>query len=287
MPYHVESDNDSCNGYAVVKDSDGEVMGCHRTQGQAEQQIAAINASEDEQRAESYAPTQGMIEEARRGLDWREEYNRGGTEIGVARARDIVNGRNLSRDTIGRMASFFARHEVDKEGQGFTPDQDGYPSAGRIAWALWGGDPGKTFADAIMADEERAAGDPPAIVTDIDGTLLIGKDINTDLVQTLNNSDAAVLVVSAREPDQRSQTETRLGEIGLNYDELFLVGGANATTAKVQKVNELLERFDIIAAYENNETTRRAYADIGIDARNPISNRSVAEQILADIRARR
>jgi hypothetical protein len=262
-------------------------MGCHRTQGQAEQQIAAINASEDEQRAESYAPTQGMIEEARRGLDWREEYNRGGTEIGVARARDIVNGRNLSRDTIGRMASFFARHEVDKEGQGFTPDQDGYPSAGRIAWALWGGDPGKTFADAIMADEERAAGDPPAIVTDIDGTLLIGRNINTDLVETLNNSDAAVLVVSAREPDQRSQTETRLGEIGLNYDELFLVGGANATTAKVQKVNELLERFDIIAAYENNETTRRAYADIGIDARNPISNRSVAEQILADIRARR
>jgi hypothetical protein len=287
MPYHVESDNDSCNGYAVVKDADGEVMGCHRTQDQAEQQIAAINASEDEQRAESYAPTQGMIEEARRGLDWREEYNRGGTEIGVARARDIVNGRKLSRDTIGRMASFFARHEVDKEGQGFTPDQDGYPSAGRIAWALWGGDPGKTFADAIMANEQRAAGDPPAIVTDIDGTLLIGRDINTDLVETLNNSDAAVLVVSAREPDQRPQTESRLGQIGLNYDELFLVGGANATTAKVQKVNELLERFDIIAAYENNETTRRAYADIGIDARNPISNRSVAEQILADIRNRR
>jgi hypothetical protein len=102
-----------------------------------------------------------MIEEARRGLDWREEYNRGGTEIGVARARDIVNGRNLSRDTIGRMASFFARHEVDKEGQGFTPDQDGYPSAGRIAWALWGGDPGKTFADAIMQQEDNTDDSTP------------------------------------------------------------------------------------------------------------------------------
>jgi hypothetical protein len=46
------------------------------------------------------------------------------------------------------------------------------------------------------------------------------------------------------------------------------------------------EYVDILAAYENNETTRRAYTDIGIDARNPISNRSIAEQILAEIRDR-
>lgn len=286
MPWHVEEGREDCQGFAVVKDEDGSLVGCHRTEAQADRQLAALYASEENMRAEGYAPTQGMIEEAQRGLDWRQEFNRGGTEVGVARARDIVNGRNLSRDTVGRMASFFARHEVDKEGQGFTPDEDGYPSAGRIAWALWGGDPGKAFADAIMNDETRAAGDPPAIVTDIDGTLLIGDGVNTDLVQTLNDSDAAILVVSAREPDQRPQTENRLAAISLNYDELFLVGGSNATTAKVQKVNELLDRYNIIAAYENNETTRRAYTDIGIDARNPISNRSIAEQILAEIRDR-
>ena len=38
------------------------------------------------------------------------------------------------------MASYFARHEVDKQGQGWSPGEDGFPSAGRIAWALWGGD---------------------------------------------------------------------------------------------------------------------------------------------------
>jgi hypothetical protein len=48
------------------------------------------------------------------------------------------------------MVSFFARHEVDKQGQGYTPDEDGYPSAGRIAWALWGGDPGRAWAEAIV-----------------------------------------------------------------------------------------------------------------------------------------
>jgi HK97 family phage prohead protease len=92
-------------------------------------------------------PTNGMVAEAKKGLAWREEFNRGGTEVGVARARDIINKKDLSDETIGRMVSYFARHEVDKEGEGFYPNQDGFPSAGRIAWALWGGDPGKTWAD--------------------------------------------------------------------------------------------------------------------------------------------
>lgn len=309
MPYHIESDHESCNGFAVVKDSDAEVMGCHRNEDQASRQMAALYAAEDDaaakdydepthtmpdgtvmagashpradadapvedqvkgssinepgsasnksgdiaineatetalqnkadahneqmteddrpswtrvsvgalrsvyrrgsgaystshrpgigraqwsmarvnaflylartgrpenakyvgdndllnsdhpryskqERAVSHTPTDAMVQEARRGLDWRQEFNRGGTEVGVARARDIANRRPLSHETVGRMASFFARHEVDKEGQGFTPDQDGYPSAGRIAWALWGGDPGKAFADAIMREEQ-------------------------------------------------------------------------------------------------------------------------------------
>jgi hypothetical protein len=81
-------------------------------------------------------PTVEMAEEARRGLQWRAEYNRGGTAVGVARARDISNRVNLSPETIRRMVSYFARHEVDKEGQGFKQGEEGYPSAGRIAWAL-------------------------------------------------------------------------------------------------------------------------------------------------------
>lgn len=94
-----------------------------------------------------FKPTEAMAQEAVRGLAWREEFNRGGTEVGVARARDISNRRNLSPDTIQRMVSYFARHEVDKEGEGFSPGEQGYPSAGRIAWALWGGDAGQSWAN--------------------------------------------------------------------------------------------------------------------------------------------
>jgi len=102
-------------------------------------------------------PTDSMKAEARRGLDWRKEFGRGGTEIGVARARDIVNGRDLPRATIARMVSYFARHEVDKQGKGWSSGDEGYPSAGRIAWALWGGDPGKTWAEKELRKMDNSA----------------------------------------------------------------------------------------------------------------------------------
>ena len=108
-------------------------------------------APKPEERQEGYTPNDAMVNEARRGLEWRALYGRGGTEVGVARARDIVNRRRLSRTTIVRMASFFARHAIDRRAQGFRPGEPGYPSAGRIAWALWGGDPGVTFARSILA----------------------------------------------------------------------------------------------------------------------------------------
>ena len=104
-------------------------------------------------------PTDGMVSEAEKGLEWRKEYGRGGTEVGVARARDIKNRKELSFDTVKRMYSFFSRHEVDKKAEGFSPGEEGYPSAGRIAWALWGGDAGFAFSRKItgMISEDRAA----------------------------------------------------------------------------------------------------------------------------------
>ena len=108
----------------------------------------------------SFAPTKEMAAEAELGLKWREEYKRGGTEVGVARARDISNMRNLSLDTVTRMNSYFARHEVDKEALGWNQGEEGFPTAGRIAWQLWGGDPGKDWAARILerANAQSCAG---------------------------------------------------------------------------------------------------------------------------------
>jgi HK97 family phage major capsid protein/HK97 family phage prohead protease len=95
-------------------------------------------------------PTQSMKSEARKGLDWRKEHGRGGTRIGAERANQILNGENLSDETIKRMYSFFSRHEVDKKAQGFRQGEKGYPSNGRIAWALWGGDAGFSWSRKLV-----------------------------------------------------------------------------------------------------------------------------------------
>ena len=112
-------------------------------------------------------PTQEMADEAAQGLAWREEYGRGGTEVGVARARDISNRKNLSEDTVARMVSYFARHEVDLEAEeNNNPEADGYPGAGLIAWKLWGGDPGKDWANRKM-DEIGSEGEAKADIDEL------------------------------------------------------------------------------------------------------------------------
>ena len=98
--------------------------------------------------AEGSVPTDAMASNARRGLALRKEYGRGGTGVGVARARDISNKANLSNSTILRMHSFFSRHRSDKKGKGWSAGSEGYPSNGLIAWLLWGGDSGASWAES-------------------------------------------------------------------------------------------------------------------------------------------
>lgn len=166
MPWHVAKSPEcpSSRPWAVIKDDDGSVEGCHETEDDAEGQLTALNISYyGEQRAKydhiDFSPPQGVREEAQKGLEWRREYGRGGTAVGVARARDLGNGTNISPQTARRMKAYFDRHEIDKQGEGWSPGQQGFPSAGRIAWALWGGDPGYGWAKKLVrqmnaADEE-------------------------------------------------------------------------------------------------------------------------------------
>jgi hypothetical protein len=96
-------------------------------------------------------PPSSVRRAAADGLAMRAEFNRGGTEIGVARARDLANGRNISVDTLRRMVAYFDRHEVDLEAPAAKRGNPGYPSAGKVAWYLWGGDPGRAWARRELA----------------------------------------------------------------------------------------------------------------------------------------
>ena len=106
--------------------------------------------------AKTYTPTDGMASAARRALKWKEEGKRGGTRVGLARANQLARKEALSADTVMRMHSFFSRHAVDKKATGFNSGEEGFPSPGRVAWDLWGGDAGASWSkqkrDSIMND---------------------------------------------------------------------------------------------------------------------------------------
>jgi HK97 family phage portal protein len=99
-----------------------------------------------------FLPNKGMKDEARQAIEWRDAGHDGGTAVAWARANQILNGEKLSESTVLRMYSFFRRHEVDKEAEGFRPGEEGYPSAGRVAWAAWGGDAGYRWATAARKE---------------------------------------------------------------------------------------------------------------------------------------
>jgi HK97 family phage portal protein len=110
-----------------------------------------------------FIPTEEMVRNAERALRWKEEGYDGGTRVGLARANQIVNREKLSEDTILRMYSFFSRHEVDKEAEGFNQGEEGFPSPGRVAWELWSGDAGFAWATRIrnrMMDDGKSISVP-------------------------------------------------------------------------------------------------------------------------------
>ena len=122
-----------------------------------DQRLAICIAQIEEERAISdidFTPTQAMIDNAKQGLEWREEFEKGGTDVGVATANAIID-KKITADRTKRIFSYLSRHEVDKDAEGFNDGEDGFPSAGRIAWELWGGDEAFTWsADKVKEIKE-------------------------------------------------------------------------------------------------------------------------------------
>ena len=139
----------------------GDAVGASAAKAQAESVAAAPAAIEPVQQIEndanlvtinfatdSYIPTQAMADNARRALEIREKKpmsQRGMTSVGIARARDLINKRPMSEDTVRRMKAFFDRHEIDKQGDTWDEQGKGYQ-----AWMGWGGDEGYSWSTAIV-----------------------------------------------------------------------------------------------------------------------------------------
>ena len=95
--------------------------------------------------AETYKPTQAMAQAARRGLKLRMESSpsaRGGTAVGMARARQFANRQEVSLDIVKRTFSFLSRAA--------TYYKPGENTPGTQAYLLWGGPAGLTWARNIL-----------------------------------------------------------------------------------------------------------------------------------------
>ena len=106
---------------------------------------------------EAYKPPQSAVNNAKRGLKLREKWGRGGLspsearkqgiDSGVTRAKKIASG-SVSRHDVRRMSAF-NRHRKNYAPSKKKPD--GGPTAGTIAWLLWGGTSGVDWAKRLSA----------------------------------------------------------------------------------------------------------------------------------------
>jgi hypothetical protein len=94
---------------------------------------------------------------AKKGLQLREKFRRGGTSVGVQRAKQLAERRDVSLRDVVAMSAYFARHEVDKASKSREWGDESDPSAGYIAWLLWGGEPGRRWADGLHARLNKTA----------------------------------------------------------------------------------------------------------------------------------
>ena len=158
MPYSVTNSADGCDGWAVIKDQTGELIGCHKTQTQAKAQLTAVNIAEygDENRAaDDLSAPEFMQTNARRGLDYYEQGLAGdGLQPATVReARQMAAGQ-VSADKWRRISAWIARHIADLD----AADDDEI-TPGIVAHYLWGSgrtrdeaNRAKDYADRVIAD---------------------------------------------------------------------------------------------------------------------------------------
>jgi predicted ABC-type ATPase len=141
------------NGKFVVYNEEGtRKFGTYKTEEEAKERLEQMERFSKA----VYTPPKAVRVAARRAIGWIEDGRAGSgfTSVGRRRASQLAKGEAVSLETLKRMKSFFARHQVDKEALGFSQGEKGFPSGGRVAWDAWGGDAGYSWAESMISRAE-------------------------------------------------------------------------------------------------------------------------------------
>ena len=278
MPYFIVATNDG--GWNTVKD-DGTVLGKHKTKVEAIKQMVAVSLAEkippggELKRAVpagSYDPPAGVAVAAKRALKWISEgkAGQGFTDVGRRRASQLASGVAVSADVVNRMISYFARHEVDKQATGFNAGEDGFPSAGRVAWDAWGGDAGQSWVNGLNNQVASVRAIEGAIgISDFDDTLYVAGGLNQRVYDFIDSQDVDLVVVTGRHEADREATVALLDKLGVEYKDLVMQpdGMQDSASFKGEVASKFLaDGLDVIFVVENNAEARKAYRDAGVEA---------------------
>jgi len=134
------------------------------------------------------------VEAAKRGIELNEENdNKCATQVGKVRAQQLVNGENLSLDTIRRMRAFLIRQRDNYE---LARERKDYNACGYISYLLWGGEAALPWSEKKLrqAGEEFSVEDTIAeelikteLAKDTKYVDLLPEDVQEALLDTLES----------------------------------------------------------------------------------------------------
>lgn len=164
MPWRVEQSS-SCpvaEPWAVIKEPDGSVAGCHASEADANRQMAALYAAEPDVTEsviaqEAVSVPDYVAANAERGLRYYEQGFGGDglVDATISSARQMASG-SVSDAKVRLMGPWIARHLVDLDApQNRDPSDPGYPGPGLVAMLLWGAGPSKADAERTMEWAQR------------------------------------------------------------------------------------------------------------------------------------
>jgi HK97 family phage prohead protease len=259
VPYYITDKSADCpNSWAVVKE-DGELIACHASKESAIDQALAISLAEE---------TEFVGERAAVGQ----------LKVGDYVSWDLTNPKIMAEVVMieGELAGL----EV------YELEDDVYHSTDRLMimniFRLQRVPRPEKISEEVEMEEDYSEEDreegTPAIILDVDNTIIRGGQINQQLVDYLDTfDDTEMIIITARLESERAQTEVDLE--GFDYDQLLMKPSAdlNSTEFKRRTASELMDSYNLMIAIDDNNDILRAYRGLGITAIHPNEIPSVPE----------
>ena len=125
-----------------------------------------------------------------------------------------------------------------------------------------------SIAEDMEPGGERNEQGPPAVIADIDNTIITYQGQKIDKVADYLDSfeDTEIIIITARLASERDATVAELDSLDIDYDQLFMKPDADtdSTAWKKSTAERLLETYNVMVAVDDNEDIRSAYRELGI-----------------------